>query len=77
MIGVLGFVLWLVLSYLYYYYLVMYLNHSEQGTVKLYMIKYLYSVVQELPYYLVTTAVTLADDHLLKVQNEGKTQYLP
>ena len=47
-----------------HYYLVMDLHYSEQVTVKLSMINYPYSVLQEFPYHLVATAATLEADHL-------------
>ena len=55
----------------------MYLNYIDQETVKLSMIKYLYSVLQELPENLGATKVSPAAEHLFKVCNERKTQYLP
>ena len=54
----------------------MYLDYSEQVTLKVSIIKYLYSVLQYLPEHLVTTAATLAYDQLFKICDEGETQYL-
>ena len=52
-------------------YLVMDLDHVKQGKLKSFMIKYLYSVLQELPEHLVTTTATPRADHLIKVCDEG------
>ena len=41
------------------------------------MIKYLDSVIQELPEKVGMTAATLAAEHLFTVLDEVKTQYLP
>ena len=40
------------------------------------MIKYLDSVLQESPEQLGKTVATPSSDHLIKVRNEGETQYL-
>ena len=58
-------------------YLVMDLAYSKQGTMKLSMIKYLDTVLQDFPENLGLTAVTLAVAHLFKVRNDVKTKYLP
>ena len=53
------------------------LDYIEQATVKLSMIKYLDSVLQEFPEHFGMTAVTPEFDYLFNVRNESKTQYLP
>ena len=60
-----------------YDYLGMELNHIKKATVKLYTIKYLYSVLKELQYHLDMAATTPAADHLFMVRDEGTPQYLP
>ena len=57
--------------------MVMYLNYSEQGTVKVYMIQYLYIVLQYFPEHLGPAAATLSADHLFKVRDESEKHYLP
>ena len=57
-------------------YFEVYLEYSKQGTLKLSMIKYVYSVLQEFPEYLGATTSTPAADHLFKVRNESETRYL-
>ena len=57
-------------------YFTMDLDYSKQVTVKLSMIKYLDSVLQEFPDHLVTTAATPEFDHLFKIRDESETQYL-
>ena len=49
---------------------------SEQVTVKEFMIKYLYSVIQESPEKLSTTTSTPESHHLFTVRNEGEPKYL-
>ena len=44
--------------------------------MKSFMIKYLYSVLQDLPEHLGTTTATPRADHLINVCDEGETQYL-
>ena len=58
-------------------YLAMDIEYIYQGIVKVSLIKYMDSVLQELPEQLGTTASTLAADHLFTVYKEAKTQYLP
>ena len=48
------------------------LNNSEQGTVKVSMIKYLGSVLQELPDYLGATTSTPASGHIFRVKMIAK-----
>ena len=60
-----------------YDYLGIDLDCRKQGTVKLFMIKYLDSMLQESPEYLGMTAATPIADHFFTVRNEGKKQYLP
>ena len=52
------------------------LDYIKQGTVKLFMIKYLDSVLQEFPENFGVTSATLAAEHLFKVRNESKIKYL-
>ena len=53
-------------------YLVIDLNYCKQGTVKVSMIKYLDSVLQEFPEQLGTITATPAADHLFMVWDEEK-----
>ena len=57
-------------------YLGMDIKYSKQGTVKLSMIKYLDSVIQEFPENLGATAITKVAEPLFKVRDDRKTQYL-
>ena len=50
-------------------YFSMYLYYIEQVTLKLSMIKYLDSVLQEVPYHLGKITATLEANHLFTVQN--------
>ena len=59
-----------------YDYFGMDLKYHKQGTVKAYMIKWLGSVLQEFPENLGATVATPAANHLFKVYNESKKQYL-
>ena len=52
------------------------LDYIKQGTVKVYMIKYLDSVLKESPEDFGVTSATLASEHLFKVRNESKIKYL-
>ena len=45
--------------------------------VKVFMIRYIYSVLQKFPDNMVETESTPAADHLFKLHNESETQYLP
>ena len=51
--------------------------YSKQGTVQLFMIKYLDNVLQEFPDHLGATAATPATDYLFKIHIESERQYLP
>ena len=52
------------------------LSYSEKGTVDVSMIRYLDSVLQEFPEHLGVTAATPDAEHLFKVRDERKKQYL-
>ena len=53
-------------------YLGMDLDYTKQGTMKVFMIKYLYNVLKEFPNNLSTIAATPASDHIFTVQYEDK-----
>ena len=55
----------------------MVLDYSKQGTVKVFMIKYPYSVPKEFPDHLSMTTDIPAADELFKLHNESEKHYLP
>ena len=52
-------------------------EYRNKITVKVFVIRYLDSVIQQIPENLVMTAAAPATEHLPKIFNERKTHYLP